>query len=51
MELFVTAEQEFRRAIELNPNYSDAHQMNGFYLSGDGSIRRSAQRDEACTWN
>ena len=33
---FVAAEQEFRRAIELNPNYSDAHQMNGFYLAAMG---------------
>ena len=27
------SEQEFRRAIELNPNYATAHQWYGYYLS------------------
>jgi TolB-like protein/DNA-binding winged helix-turn-helix (wHTH) protein/Flp pilus assembly protein TadD len=27
------AEQEFRRAIELNPNYATAHQWYGYYLA------------------
>lgn len=28
-----TAEQEFKRALDLNPNYPDAHQMYSYYLS------------------
>ena len=27
------AEQEFKRALDLNPNYPDAHQMYGYYLA------------------
>ena len=30
------AEQEFRRAIELNPNYATAHQWYGYYLAAMG---------------
>jgi len=30
------AEQEFRRAIELNPNYANAHQWYSYYLSAMG---------------
>jgi tetratricopeptide (TPR) repeat protein len=30
------AEREFRRAIEINPGYSDAHQMYAYYLSAMG---------------
>jgi DNA-binding winged helix-turn-helix (wHTH) protein/TolB-like protein/Tfp pilus assembly protein PilF len=30
------AEQEFRRSIELNPSYSDAHQSFSYYLSAMG---------------
>ena len=30
------AEREFRRAIEINPSYSDAHQMYSYYLSAMG---------------
>ncbi len=30
------AEREFRRAIEINPSYADAHQMYSFYLSAMG---------------
>ncbi|MDQ3749340.1 MAG: tetratricopeptide repeat protein, partial [Acidobacteriota bacterium] len=30
------AEREFRRAIEINPGYADAHQMYSYYLSAMG---------------
>jgi serine/threonine-protein kinase len=30
------AEDEFKRAIAINPGYSDAHQMYGYYLSSKG---------------
>jgi serine/threonine protein kinase/TolB-like protein/Flp pilus assembly protein TadD len=30
------AESEFRRAVEINPSYSDAHQMYGYHLSAMG---------------
>ena len=30
------AESEFRRSIEINPSYSDAHQMYSYYLSAMG---------------
>jgi tetratricopeptide (TPR) repeat protein len=30
------AEREFRRALQLSPGYSDAHQMYGYYLAGMG---------------
>jgi len=30
------AEDEFKRAIEINPGYSDAHQMYGYFLSSKG---------------
>ncbi|MCA1602999.1 MAG: protein kinase, partial [Acidobacteria bacterium] len=30
------AEGEFRRALQLSPGYSDAHQMYGYYLAGMG---------------
>ena len=30
------AEREFKRAIEINPRYSDAHQMYSYYLSAMG---------------
>ena len=33
---FATAAREFRRAIEINPGYSDGHQMNGYYLATMG---------------
>lgn len=35
---FPRAEQEFRRAIELNPNYEEAHEGYGMYLSTVGRI-------------
>jgi len=31
---FATAEKEYRRALELNPNYASAHQWLGEHLSG-----------------
>lgn len=33
---FPSAAREFRRAIEINPGYSDGHQMNGYYLAAMG---------------
>ena len=33
---FSTAAREFRRAIEINPSYSDGHQMNSYYLAAMG---------------
>ncbi len=33
---FTAAEREFRRALEINPNYSDAHKMNSYYLTAMG---------------
>jgi len=40
---FETAEREYKRAIELNPNYSTAHQWYGVYLMSLGRF------DEALT--
>jgi len=46
------AETEFRRAIEINPDYSDAHQMYSYHLSamgrfdeGVGEMRRAQELD------
>jgi tetratricopeptide (TPR) repeat protein len=33
---FSTAAREFQRALELNPGYSDGHQMYGYYLAAMG---------------
>ena len=33
---FSVAAREFQRAIEINPGYSDAHQMNSYYLAAIG---------------
>ena len=33
---WVGAEYEFKRALAINPAYSDAHQMYGYYLSSKG---------------
>lgn len=33
---FRAAEREFRRALEIDPNYSDGHTMNGYYLVAMG---------------
>src|SRR4030095_850262 len=30
------AEYEFKRALAINPGYSDAHQMYGYYVSSKG---------------
>ena len=40
---FAGAAREFRRALEINPSYSDAHQMNSYYLAAIGKF------DEALT--
>lgn len=49
---WVGAEQEFKRAIELNPNYTTAHQWYGLFLAGMGrfpeaevEVRRAQQLD------
>lgn len=33
---FPAAEREFRRALEIDPSYSDGHTMNGYYLVAMG---------------
>jgi tetratricopeptide (TPR) repeat protein len=33
---FTAAAREFKRAIEINPTYSDGHQMNSYYLAAMG---------------
>jgi serine/threonine-protein kinase len=33
---FSAAAREYQRAIEINPGYSDAHQMNSYYLAAIG---------------
>ena len=33
---FRSAAREFQRAIEIDPSYSDGHQMNGYYLAAMG---------------
>jgi TolB-like protein/DNA-binding winged helix-turn-helix (wHTH) protein/Tfp pilus assembly protein PilF len=49
---WVSAEQEFKRAIELNPNYATAHQWYGLYLASFGrfseaeaEVRRAKELD------
>lgn len=49
---WVGAEQEFKRAIELNPSYTTAHQWYGLFLAGMGrfpeaeiEVRRAQQLD------
>jgi len=37
------AEQEFRRAIELNPNYATAHQWYGYYLAAMGRFAEALE--------
>ncbi len=39
---FAGAEKEFRRAIELNPNYATVHQWNCEYLSAMGRFEEAA---------
>jgi eukaryotic-like serine/threonine-protein kinase len=36
-----TAEQEFRRALELNPNYPEGHQLYSYYLTAMGRFEDS----------
>lgn len=47
---FAAAEREFRRALEINPNYSDAHKMNSYYLTSmgrfDEAIREARRAQE-----
>jgi serine/threonine-protein kinase len=44
------AEDEFKRALAINPGYSDAHQMYGYYLSSKGrsdeALREMQQAQE-----
>ncbi|MEP6923506.1 MAG: protein kinase [Pyrinomonadaceae bacterium] len=42
---FAAAEREFKRAIELSPNYSNAHDGYGFYLKATG---RHTEAIEKC---
>jgi TolB-like protein/Tfp pilus assembly protein PilF len=37
------SEQEFRRAIELNPNYATAHQWYGYYLAAMGRFQEALE--------
>jgi tetratricopeptide (TPR) repeat protein len=37
------AEQEFRRAIELNPSYATAHQRYAIYLTAVGRIQQAVE--------
>ena len=49
---FAAAEREFKRALELNPNYAQAHHWYGLFLSWDGRnqdaiahLRRAVELD------
>jgi tetratricopeptide (TPR) repeat protein len=33
---FAAAEREFQRALDINPNYSDGHKLNSYYLTAMG---------------
>jgi TolB-like protein/Tfp pilus assembly protein PilF len=46
---FTGAEKEFRRALELSPNYATAHQWYGEYLSLLGRHAEAIREDEAAT--
>lgn len=39
-----TAEQEFKRALDLNPNYADGHQMYSYYLIAMGRPEESLEQ-------
>ena len=47
---FAAAEREFRRALEINPNYSDAHMSNSYYLTSmgrfDEAVREAKRAQE-----
>jgi serine/threonine-protein kinase len=54
---WVTGEREFKRAIELSPGYSAAHQWYGWYLYGLGRVdeslaelTRAQQADPLSVW-
>jgi DNA-binding winged helix-turn-helix (wHTH) protein/TolB-like protein/Flp pilus assembly protein TadD len=38
---FAAAEREFQRALDINPNYSDAHKMNSYYLTSMGRFEEA----------
>jgi len=38
---FAGAEEDFRRAIELSPNYAEAHHQYGWYLALTGKVREA----------
>ena len=40
------ADGEFKRALQLNPGYSDAHQMYGYYLAGMGRFDEAVSEME-----
>jgi TolB-like protein/DNA-binding winged helix-turn-helix (wHTH) protein len=40
------SEQEFRRAIELNPNYANAHHWYSYYLSAMGRLPEAMQESK-----
>jgi eukaryotic-like serine/threonine-protein kinase len=48
---WASAEREFRRALELNPNYAPAHEFHGWYLmeigntAGLGELHKAAELD------
>jgi TolB-like protein/DNA-binding winged helix-turn-helix (wHTH) protein/Tfp pilus assembly protein PilF len=46
---FAGAEKEFRRALELSPNYATAHQWYGEYLSLMGRHTEAIREDQAAT--
>jgi TolB-like protein/DNA-binding winged helix-turn-helix (wHTH) protein/Tfp pilus assembly protein PilF len=46
---FVGAEQEFRRTLELSPNYATAHQWYGEFLSLIGRHEDAIREDQAAT--
>ena len=39
-----TAEEEFKRALELNPNSSDPHQWYSYYLTASRWLQRAMQQ-------
>jgi TolB-like protein/Flp pilus assembly protein TadD len=54
---FPATEREFKRAVQLKPNFEDAHQMYGFFLSAMGrhgeaiaEMRRARDLDPLSPW-